>query len=233
MTQRGLLDRVGAASGAACFALIVVGNTMTTGPGEQAHPTGEQVLAELGRASGSTYRLGLAMELLGLIAFLSFAAYTYRVLRDREAPRGWLGGAALGGAGLMLAIKIGSLAPVGAAYVDREGLDPQLAQALVDINGAAFVISWLPFAVFVGAAAASALGSGLVGRIFAGAGLVIAALTLAATLVPGLDLIEANPLPYLLGWVWTAALSVRWTLRPPSREPAEQPAAAGRVPAAA
>lgn len=217
MQQRGVVGGVGAASGAAFVALILAGNMITTGGQEEVHPSGEQVLAELDRAAGSaTYGVGVAMELVGFLAFLVFGAYGYRVLRDAEGPGGWLSGVALGGVGLMLAIKVGSLDSLAAAFVNREQLDPELARAAVAAGDAAFVLSWLPFAVFVGAAAASAMLSGLIGRVFGGVGITIGAVTLAVALVRGLDLIDANPLPFLLGLLWTAALSLRWTVRAPA-----------------
>ena len=64
----------------------------------------------------------------------------------------------------MLAIKLGSAAPIVALDLDRHSLSPQLAQLLNDINGGAFVISWLPFAVLVAAMAAALRQAGLVGK---------------------------------------------------------------------
>jgi hypothetical protein len=77
-------DRIGAATGAAFVALIMVGNQMASGGGsaESAHPTGEQVLSNVARqASSVTFTAGFVLEGLGFAAFIGFLGYLAVVLR--------------------------------------------------------------------------------------------------------------------------------------------------------
>ena len=62
----------------------------------------------------------------------------------------------------MVAVKLGSAAPVVTLWVDHGHISPQLALVLNDLSGVAFVISWLPFAIFIAAVAAALHRAGLV-----------------------------------------------------------------------
>ena len=64
----------------------------------------------------------------------------------------------------MLAVKLGSGAPVLESWADHGHIGPQLALVLNDLASVTFVISWLPFAVFVAAAAAALHRVNLLGR---------------------------------------------------------------------
>ena len=78
----------------------------------------------------------------------------------------------------------------------------------------AFVVSWLPAAIFVAAAAAALYRAGLVGRPTAYCGLVLGAAGLVLTIIGIHDPFSANPLAFLLGLAWLLAVSVRLAIRP-------------------
>jgi hypothetical protein len=68
VTSIAIRDRIGAATGAAFVALILVGNQMASGgPAESAHPTGEEVLRDVAhQASSATFTAGFVAAATGL-----------------------------------------------------------------------------------------------------------------------------------------------------------------------
>jgi hypothetical protein len=114
----------------------------------------------------------------------------------------------------MLAVKLGSAAPMSALDLDRKTLTPQLAQLLNDFGSAAFVISWVPFAVFVAATAMALHRVRLVGRPTAYIGSAIGVLGIHAALVGLRDIADANPVAFLVGLVWVFVVSVRLAVKP-------------------
>src|SRR5580700_5196007 len=151
-----ILDRCGALTGAAYVLLVIVGNTMSTSsPGPNpAHPTGEQDIASLRWLAGSASgQAGVTLELLGFAALVLFVGH----LCTRVRAGGWLAAAALAGGVIAIAVKLASAAPMFAAYVLRDGISPEMARVLTDMNSAAFVVDWLPTGMFVACAAGAAL----------------------------------------------------------------------------
>jgi hypothetical protein len=211
-------DRIGAVMGAAFVALIIVGNQMTSaGSSQSAHPTGEQVLRDVNhQVSSASVRAGFALELLGFAAFIGFLGYLADVLRrtSESRPGSVAAGAAIVSGAVLLAIKLGSAAPIGALSLDHSHISPQLAQVLADMNSVAFVISWLPFAIFVAGAAAALHRVSLVGRPTAYSGLILGAAGLAVSIIGLHDPSNANPLAFLLGLLWLLVVSVRFAVRP-------------------
>ena len=212
-------DRIGAVTGAVFVALIMVGNQMASGgSADSAHPTGEQVLRDVAhQASSATFTAGFVLEGLGFAAFIVFLGYLADVLRRRvsgRGPGGIAAGAAIVSGAVMLAVKLGSAAPLGALAIDHGHISPQLAQVLNDMSGVAFVISWLPFAIFVAAAAAGLHRAALVGRPTAYSGLALGAAGVALSIAGVHDPLGANPLAFLLGLAWLLAVSVRLAIRP-------------------
>jgi hypothetical protein len=209
-------DRVWAATGALFVILILLGNAMNTaGMSTDAHPTGDVVLADLAhQAASSSARAGLIIEVLGFTVLMGFLGYLAMVLRrPAQGPGGFAGTALVAGI-TMLAVKLGSGAFILVAYVNRDDLEPGLARVLNDIGGALFVISWLPTAVFVGAAALALHEAGLVGRPTAAVGALLGVAGVVLTLVALPDATSGNPLAFLLGLVWILVVSVRLAVRP-------------------
>lgn len=211
-------DRVAAACGAVFVVLILIGNQINvSGTDQSAHPSGRQVLRDVAHQAGSTTAtLGFVLEVLGFLALLAFLGYLLDVHRRASGPgTSAVAAATAGVAGVtMLAIKLGSVAPAGALRLDRAGMDPQLAQVLNDMNGVAFVLSWLPFAVLVGAGALGLQRCGLVGRPTGIIGAVIGAGGLVLALIGMQDPVDANPIAFLLGLLWVLVVSVRLAVRP-------------------
>src|SRR4051812_24417960 len=190
-------DRVGAASGAAFVTLIFVGNAMNiAGTSQAAHPSGDQVLTDVRhQAASTTAGVGFVLEVFGFAAFLCFLGYLAGVVLSRTAERqaGWAAGTAVVAGIVMVAIKLGSAAPVAALLLDRNIVSPQLAQLVNDINDAGFVLSWLPFAVFIAATASALRQAELVGRPSSVAGLVLGVVGVPLAIAGLLDVAAAIP----------------------------------------
>ena len=219
-------DRLGAATGAAFVALLLVGNALSiAGTGPSSHPTGEQVLKDTAHQASSTgATVGIVLEFVGLAAFIAFLGFLADVLlrRTGEGQPGMSGRVAVVAGIATLAVKLGGAAPFLTLLLDRRQLSPQLALILNDMNGAAFVLSWLPFAVFVGAAATALRQTGLVGRPTAYVGHVLGIAGLALALVGVTDPINATPVAFLLGLVWLLVVSVRLGVKPTIEAPVDR-----------
>lgn len=206
-----LSDRLGAACGAAYVLLIIVGNQITSGSETSAHPTGKADLAELSESPSLSGHIGFAMELLGFLAFMFFIGWFVHSLRQRGGASAWLAGVA-GVAGVTtLSVKLASAMPVLAGQVDHKELSPGMARVLEDMNGSAFVVTFLPFAVLVLAGGLAILASGWLGRVAGWTAVVIGVLGLVVPLVTGLDPVTTNPMPFLAGLLWLLVVSVRLT----------------------
>jgi hypothetical protein len=207
-------------TGAAFVVLILVGNQMATaGSAQAARPTGEQVLRDAAhQVSSASVTVGVVLEVLGFAAFLAFLGYLADVLRRTAGGRrgSIAAGAGIVSGAVMVAVKLGSAAPVVTLWVDHGHISPQLALVLNDLSGVAFVISWLPFSIFIAAVAAALHRAGLVGRPTAYSGLVLGAAGLVLSIISVHDPINANPLAFLLGLLWLLVVSVRLVIRPGS-----------------
>ncbi len=216
-------DRIGAATGAAFVVMLFVGNTLSiAGTDQSTHPTGEQVLNVTAyQASSSGATVGILLEFLGLAAFIGFLGYLADVLRRRTAdgqPNMSASVAVVAGT-TMLAIKLAGAAPFLTLFLDRRQLSPQIALILNDMNGATFVLSWLPFAIFVGASAAALRRSGLIGRPTAYIGLFLGVAGLVLAMVGVHDSANATPVAFLLGLLWVLVISLQLAVKPGTAEP--------------
>jgi hypothetical protein len=216
-----ILDRCGALTGAVYVLLVMVGNMMSTdSPGPQAaHPTGQQDIASLRWLAGSTSgQVGVTLELLSFAALMLFVGY----LCTRVRAAGWLATAALAGGVIAVAVKLASAAPMFAAYVLRDGISPEMARVLTDMNSAAFVVYWLPTGVFVACAAGAALAARTLGRTLSLGGVVVGTAAVIVTAVTGVHVLTANALPFLLCLLWILLVSLRLAVQRTSRvaEPA-------------
>lgn len=224
-------DRVAAATGALFVVLVMVGNQIdVAGTDQSAHPTGSSVLHDAGtQAHSMSAAIGFTLEFLGFMAFVVFLGYLLDLRRRTSAPgTGAVASATAVCAGLtMLIIKLASAVPMGAVLLDHAGMSPELARVLNDMGGVAFVIGWLPYAVFVGAAALGLLRAGLVGRPTAIVGAVVGAAGFVLALISLQDPINGNPMAWMAGLLWTLVVSVRLAVRPGTgaRRPVGQPSA--------
>lgn len=228
-------DRVGAAFGALFVVLVFVGNAMSTSGGDQSsHPSGESVLRDLARthASGSA-TTGFVLELLAFVSLMGFLGFLLDLFRRHGGASRVPAATAVVGGLVMLAVKLGSAAPAVALDLDRETLSPQLAQLLNDLNGAAFAISWVPFAVLVGALGMALRDAGAVGRPTAYVGAVLGVAGVALGVAALHDYMSGNPAAFLLGALWLLIVSVRLAVRPVSEVAARIEDPARRVPVSA
>jgi len=219
MDKLSASDRIGAACGAAYVVLILVGNGIASGNGQQSNdPTGQQVLQYADQAAHSTVTtVGQAMEILGFVALAFFIAWLVPTLRRAGGPAPWLADVVLVGGVGTLAVKVATIAPEAALDATRRSLDPAIAKALYDISGAGFIISFLPFAILMLGLGAAVLASGLLGR-FAGWSAMVLGVAGLAVVVTASSL-DANPMPFLLGLLWVLVASVRLAWRGPRRAP--------------
>lgn len=225
-------DRVAAATGALFVVLIMVGNQIeVAGTNQSAHPTGASVLHDAaGQAHSTSALIGFTLEFLGFMAFVVFLGYLLDLRRRTSTPSsGAVASATAVCAGLtMLIIKLASAVPMGVVLLDRAGMSQELARALADMGGVAFVLGWLPYAVFVGAAALGLLRARLVGRPTAIIGAVVGAAGLVLALIGLENPVAGNPMAWMAGLLWTLVVSVRLAVRPGTgaRGTVEEPAAA-------
>lgn len=209
-------ERIGAATGAAFVVAIFVGNGLATaGQPQSDHPTGQEVLSNAAHAAASTTAtIGSVLEVLGFVLFMFFVGHLWAMLQPGTARSQAAVGTSVVGAITMLAVKLGSAAPVMALDLARDRLDPSIAQVLYDINGAAFVVSWLPFAVFAGSLAVALHSAGLVGRPTQYIGVIAGVGGVAATVAGMKDALGANPMVFIAGMAWLLVVTIRLAVRP-------------------
>jgi hypothetical protein len=224
-------DRIAAATGALFVVLVTVGNQIdVAGTDQSAHPTGSSVLHDAAAQAHSTSAMiGFALEFLGFMAFVVFLGYLLDLRRRTSAPAtGAIASATAVCAGLtMLIVKLASAVPMGAVLLDHDGMSPELARVLDDMGGVAFVLGWLPYAVFVAAAALGLLRAGLVGRPTAIVGVVVGAAGFVLALIALENPVAGNPMAWMAGLLWTLVVSVRLAVRPGTgRQQAAEPSPA-------
>ena len=86
-------------------------------------------------------KLGAFVEELALVALVVFVAALSTRIR-LSAPLSPLAGIVLAGGVLAATVKFASFAPAFALYTHQQQLQPDVARALFEMNGFAFVISW-------------------------------------------------------------------------------------------
>jgi hypothetical protein len=121
-----------------------------------------------------------------------------------------------------ISVKIASVLPMAAGQLDHKELSPALARILTDMNGAGFVVTFLPFGVFLVAAGWAILSSGLLGKVAGWTGVVFGALCVLLTLATQVDPVDTNPMPFLAGLLWVLVVSVRLGSKGPRVAPGER-----------
>ena len=159
------------------------------------------------------------LEVSAFLLFFVFLGFLANLLRRYRANHdvGVAAATAVLAGAVMLAIKLGSVSPMVALYLDRDRLSPELAQVLNDINGAAFLVSWLPFALFVGCAALALRAIGQIGRPTTYIGLAAGVAGVGLATWGLVDPVAASPLAFLVGGLWMMTVSIRLTVRPTPR----------------
>ena len=132
---------------------------------------------------------------------------------------------------MSVTIKVASAAPVLAArYRASDGIDPQIARTLQDINDASFYLSFFPLAVLLAAFAIVAIRSGALpkwlGWIAAAVGLVF----IVGGMSGSADLqSEWAGLPMILFTFWVIVVSVVLMRRAGAPRPAEKETPVGQA----
>lgn len=151
--------------------------------------------------------MAFAVVVLAQLAFVLFVGYLYSRLRNA----GWLATTALvGGIAASMAYLL-SMSIVIAVFVLRDDISPELARALVDVDGAGHLVQLLPLGVFALFASAAALVTRALGRVLSWAGMAIGATSIAMLAATGLPANEKFFVwPFLLVVLWMALTSLRW-----------------------
>lgn len=177
----------------------LLGNSLYVGP-----DGGESILAEARDGLPVAAHAGLALELVGFIGLLLVFAWLVVFLLDRTPIAAAVAGVA---GAAMVAVKVGSAAPLMVVHATPEKLDPMSAEVLISLNDQAFVVSG-----FLMCLAFTAAGSGLLASDFprwlAWWATAAGGLGVVAGLV-GIVRPEAYvPIPFLLLLVWLIAVAI-------------------------
>jgi hypothetical protein len=155
-------------------------------------------------------QIAFLIEILAFLFFLFFLGNLSSALRGAEEGSGWLSATAFGAGLMSVTIKLASAAPILAVrYRASDGLDPQLARTLQDINDASFYLSFFPLAVLLAAFAIVVIRSGALpkwlGWIAAAVGLafIVGGMSGSADLQS-----EWAGLPMILFTLWVIIVSV-------------------------
>ena len=160
--------------------------------------------------TGTAAYLGGTLELLGILATIVFAATLWSVLRGDQHDDGIAPATALGAGLASATIKLASLpAAFAALWRHKQGIDPQLAAALIDMNNVSFVLTGTLDAVMLAAAAVVILRRAVLPRWLGWLGAATATLLILSA--PAAD--HVPPLGILLAFLWIASTSVVLTRR--------------------
>lgn len=197
----------GAVAGLLFTVGTIAGNEMANA-GDASGDNAATALANIRRAHGAVNHAGMALEIIGFISLMFFAGYLYRVLRAGERPDGWLAAVVLVAAAADLGIKLGSGAPLVAAYAHPADLSPDLARTLTDLNTGGFLVTGLTMAAFVLAVSCGAYASRVLPRTIVWIGIALGLLGMVTPILGLTDPANYNPLPYLVSLLWIVAVAI-------------------------
>lgn len=205
-----LLTRLGAACGALYVVLTILAND-ALGSGSPDSTASAQAIGAWWRAhevTNADWALGF-VELSALLGFSVFVVVLAWVLQRADRGRTWLPWAVLGMGLLSAVAKLTSGAPMFALlWRADDGISDGLAAAMVDMNGAAFVLTWALDAVMLAAAGAVILSTRCLPRWLGWWALVTAPLLLAT--VP---FATSDAPTFLLALIWIVATSITIAVR--------------------
>jgi hypothetical protein len=200
--------RIAAAGGIFFVVLTLLGNDVLGSGGEAPGMTASA--AQIGayvRAHPPTVLswAALYIELVGILAFVFFLGSLWGVLRRAEGERSPFSAIAFGAGLVLVSVKIASFpAAIAAFHRGQEGMDPQLAAALFDMNEVSFVLTWAIVAVLLAATAVVVLRSGALPRWLGWSAAVLS----PALLVGVAFATSFGFVPYVLSMVWIVATSI-------------------------
>ncbi len=177
--------KIATAAGGILFVLLaVIGNDVLNNAGQAPAPTAsaQEIGAYVTANPPATAEwAGLYLEVLGILALGAFVVHLWGVLRPADADGRWSMLALVGGASAVT-IKLASAAPVFAVWSRAdEGIDPQLATALLDMNSAAFALTGAAMSLMLLGVAGAIRSTGVLPQ-WLGVSAGVLALALVATL---------------------------------------------------
>jgi hypothetical protein len=212
-----VISRLGAAGAIAYGVMEIVGDSLSSTPDSTQSP--QQIAAYFAAHAPTTSTwVGIYIETLGAFAFLIFGAYLWSVGRDRREGR-LLSILALSGGIVQTAVILAGEPPkIEAFFRASQGMDPQVAAAMLDLNNASFFLSFMPQALLVAAASGMAIRTGLFPAWLGWAGLGVAIALLAVIAAP----VDSNlrVLVNLVFFIWLAVTGAVLLWRAPAGIPA-------------
>lgn len=210
IVSSSLLTRLGAACGALYVILAILAND-TLGSGSPDSTASTQTIGAWWRAhevTNADWALGF-LELVALLCFPIFVVVLAWVLQRADGGRTWLPWAVLAMGLLSAVVKLASGAPMFALlWRADDGISDGLAAAMVDMNGASFIITWALDAVMLAAAGGVILSTRCLPRWLGWWALATAPLLLAT--VP---FATSGPPTLLLALIWIVATSITLVIR--------------------
>lgn len=210
MTNRPI-PLAAALSGLASVVLMFAGQAISGGGSPDLNASRAKVVSWLAAQNGSASQyIGGTVELVGVLATIVFAATLWAVLRGADGDDSVPAATAFGAGLASATIKLASLPAVFAAvWRHKDGLNPQLAAALVDMNNVSFVLTWTLDAVMLAAAATVILHRRVLPRWLGW----LAAATAAISIVSAPAADHVPPLGILLTFLWILSTSIVLTRR--------------------
>lgn len=217
--SNSLLTRLGAACGALYVVAVILANDVL-GPNSPDSTASAETIGAWWRAhqvTNTDWALAF-VELLGLLCFPIFVVVLAWVLQRADRGRTWLPWAVLAMGLLSAVVKLASGAPMFALlWRADDGISDGLAAAMVDMNGAAFMLTWALDAVMLAAAGGVILSTRCLPRWLGWSALVTAPLLLA-----NVAFAVSGPPFFLLALIWIVATSITIAIRG-ERAPAGSP----------
>lgn len=212
MTAQRWTDALGALCGTLAPLLSFGGFSLIAFAGFAVQPEAsvQDVAQVIAQPAPPIVFVGLALDVLGSVAFALFAARLWGTLRSAEAPPGWLSTAAFGAALLAVAASFVDKTIFSAIFLHAGGgIEPGVAAPLFAVASASFALFSTFAGVFIGLASVVALQTSVLPRWLGWLGLAVLALSLA-----GVALAEIGFLAFPLVLVWLIAASVLLLRRP-------------------
>jgi len=205
-----LLTRLGAACGALYVVIAILAND-TLGSGSPDSTASAQAIGTWWRAhevTNTDWAVGF-LELVALLCFPIFVVVLAWVLQRADRGRTWLPWAVLAMGLLSAVVKLASGAPMFALlWRADDGISDGLAAAMVDMNGASFILTWALDAVMLAAAGGVIVSTRCLPRW-----LGWWALATAPLLLVNVPLAVNGPPLFLLALIWIVATSLTIAIR--------------------
>ena len=222
-----MVNKLGAACGILHALLVPIGFSILTAGGAvvtDLDSTPEEIAAGLDSPPGSALWVGGYLECCAFLLFIVFAAW----LRDRLRAAGdesWLPDAAYGAAVVLVGLGMLSFTTGGVFYLlAGTEVDTGAGVALMYVRTLAFTITFLVYALFLAAAAGSALRTGVLGRPLTWMAAVLAPAFLLAAAAPKTDMAQ---LPGFVVLLWILVVSISLLRRPDTHATASARASVG------